>query len=47
MKNIGMPLMQRARKPAIYDQVKKVFDETGSFAEASKCFMTRKLVFKA
>ena len=43
----NMPLMQRARKPAIYDMVKKVFDETGSFAEASKCFMTRKLVFKA
>ncbi len=41
------PLMQRALKPRMYDKVQKVFDETGSFSEAAKCFMSRKLVLKA
>lgn len=43
----NMPLMQRARKPAMYERFQKIFDETGSFAEAARCFLTRKLVLRA
>ena len=43
----NMPLMQRARKPAMYERFQKIFDETDSFAEAARCFLTRKLVLRA
>lgn len=43
----NMPLMQKARKPHMYNKVQKTFNETGSFAEAAKCFMSRKLVWRA
>ena len=43
----NMPLMQRAIKPAMYDEVQKTFDATGSFSAAAKCFMSRKLVWRA
>lgn len=42
----NMPLMQKAKKPRMYERVQKTFNETGSFAEASQCFMSRKLVWR-
>ena len=41
------PLMQRARKPGMYEEVQRMFDETGSFSAAARCFMSRKLVWRA
>lgn len=43
----NMPLMQRARKPSMYDSFQKVFKETGSFEEAAKCFLSHRLILKA
>ena len=43
----NMPLQQHAHKPNSYDAFNKVFDETGSFAEASKVFLSRKMTLKA
>lgn len=40
-------LMQRARKPMVYDEVQETFEETGSFGRAATFFMTRKFVWKA
>ena len=41
------PLMQKVMKPRMYDKVQKTFNETGSFSAAAKCFMSRKLVWRA
>lgn len=43
----NMALMQRPTRPKIYDKVQSTFDATGSFAAASKCFMSQKLLLKA
>lgn len=43
----NMPLMQRARKPEMYEAVQRVFDETKSFAEASRCFLSWKMILRA
>ena len=43
----NMPLMQRARKPLMYDRFQTVFSETGSFEAAAMCFISYRLVLKA
>ena len=41
------PLQQRALKPKCYEQFKRIFEETGSFAAAAKVFYSRRLIVKA
>ncbi|MCQ2367465.1 MAG: polysaccharide pyruvyl transferase family protein [Kiritimatiellae bacterium] len=43
----NMPLMQKAHKPRSYESFQRVFNETKSFNEAAKVFLTRKLLLKA
>ena len=43
----NMPLMQRAIKPDIYDEVQRTFDETKSFKTIAKLFMDKKLIWRA
>lgn len=43
----NMPLQQRALKPKCYEQFKRIFEETGSFAAAAKVFYSRRLIVKA
>lgn len=38
----NMPLMQKTHRPGCYDAVQKMFDDTGSFAQISKFWMSRK-----
>lgn len=43
----NMPLQQRARKPKQYEEFNRVFDEAHSFEKAARCFLSRKLLFRA
>lgn len=43
----NMPLQQRARKPKQYEEFNRIFDETHSFEEAAKCFLSWKLIVRA
>ena len=42
----NLPLMQKAHKPVCYDRFREVFEETGSFGEAAKTFLSFKFVFR-
>lgn len=42
----NLPLMQKAHKPACYDRFQEIFEETGSFGEAAKTFLSFKFVFR-